>query len=126
MPGLLKLACLDDEQIKNHAGLYGNLGIALGLVLPIVVAAAYYYLGHKVELIALIMEAHARTLSELQPVRSEVLAAAQAMNAIAGILTTAFHCAIFFSGLGAVLIIHEGMLYQKTHQLLRRESTSKP
>ena len=121
MPGLLKFAFLDDEQIQNHAGLYGNIGIALGFFLLLAVAAAYYYLGQKVELISLIMEAHARTLSALQPVRSETLAAAQAMKAIADILGTAFHCAIVFSGLAAVLIIHEGMLYRKVNLLLQRD-----
>ena len=122
MPRLLKLLCLDDQQIKNHAGLYGSLAIALGICLIIAVGAAYYFLGQRVELIALIMEAHARTLSELQPIRSETLAAAQAMKAVAGILTTAFHCAILFSGLGALLMIHEGMLYRKVNQMLKREN----
>jgi hypothetical protein len=122
MPRLLKLLCLDDQQIKNHAGLYSSLAIALGICLIIAVAAAYYYLGQKVELISLIMETHARTLSALQPIRSETLAAAQAMTAIAGLLSTAFHCAIFFSGVGALLIIHEGMLYRKVNQLLKRKN----
>jgi uncharacterized membrane protein SpoIIM required for sporulation len=122
MPHTLKVIGLDDQQIKNHAGLYGKLAIILGLVLMLAVVAAYYYLGQKIELITLIMEAHARTLSELQPIRSETLAAAQAMKAVAGILTTAFHCAILFSGLGALLMIHEGMLYRKVNQLLKREN----
>jgi uncharacterized membrane protein SpoIIM required for sporulation len=122
MPHTLKVIGLDDQQIKNHAGLYGKLAIILGLVLMLAVVAAYYYLGQKIELITLIMEAHARTLSELQPIRSETLAAAQAMKAVAGILTTAFHCAILFSGLGALLMIHEGMLYRKVNKLLKREN----
>jgi hypothetical protein len=123
MPRLLKLLCLDDDQVKRHAGLYGSVGIALGICLIIAMGAAYYFLGQKVELIALIMEAHARTLSALQPIRSETLGAAQALKAVAAILTTAFHCAIFFSGAGALIIIHEGMLYRKIHQLLKRELT---
>ena len=122
MPSPLKLLCLDDQQIKNHAGLCGSLAIALGICLIIAVGTAYYFLGQKVELIALIMEAHATTLSNLQPIRSETLGAAQAMKAVAGILTTAFHCAILFSGLGALLMIHEGMLYRKVNQLLKREN----
>ncbi len=121
MPRTLKVIGLDDEQIKNNAGLYGKLAITLGLVLMLAVVAAYYYLGQKIELITLIMEAHARSLSELQPIRSETLAAAQAMKAVAGILSTAFHCAILFSGFGALLMIHEGMLYRKVNQLLKRE-----
>lgn len=119
MSSLMKLIGLDDEQLKTNAGLYGIVAIALGFSLIIATAAAYYYLGQKVELIALILEAHARSLSELQPIRREALAAAQAMKAVAGILTMAFHCAGLFSAAGSLIIIHEGVLYRKMDKLLK-------
>jgi hypothetical protein len=119
MPSLQKLIGLDDEQIKIHAARYGILATALGLGLLITTGAAYYYLGQRVELIALIMDAHASNLSELQPIRNETLAAAQAMKAIGGILTTAFNCAAFFSAAAALIIIHEGLLYRKLAKLLK-------